>query len=55
MVKSILHTIDSRIIPSDEELLQLTDYLFKVEKWVTMRLLYLVTVHEQLTIIPTSY
>lgn len=33
MVKSILHTMDSRIIPSDEELLQLIDYLFKVEKW----------------------
>ncbi|KXT76910.1 helix-turn-helix domain-containing protein [Streptococcus sp. DD12] len=33
MVKSILHTIDSSIIPSDEELLQLTDYLFKVENW----------------------
>ncbi|HHK6401340.1 MutR family transcriptional regulator [Streptococcus pneumoniae] len=33
MVKSILHTMDSRIIPSDDELLQLADYLFKVEKW----------------------
>ena len=33
MVKSILHTMDSNIIPSNEELLQLTDYLFKVEKW----------------------
>lgn len=33
MVKSILHTMDSSVIPSDEELLQLTDYLFKVEKW----------------------
>ena len=33
MVKSILHTTDSNVIPSDEELLQLTDYLFKVEKW----------------------
>ncbi|MCS4488337.1 helix-turn-helix domain-containing protein [Streptococcus sciuri] len=33
MVKSILHTMDSNLIPSDEELLQLTDYLFKVEKW----------------------
>ena len=33
MVKSILHTMDSRITPSDEELLQLTDYLFNVEKW----------------------
>ena len=33
MVKSILHTMDSNIIPSDDELLQLTDYLFKVEKW----------------------
>lgn len=33
MVTSILHTMDSSIIPSDEELLQLTDYLFKVEKW----------------------
>lgn len=33
MVKSILQTMDSTIIPSDKELLQLTDYLFKVEKW----------------------
>ncbi|RSJ89029.1 helix-turn-helix domain-containing protein [Streptococcus cristatus] len=33
MVKSILHTMDSTIVPSDEELLQLTDYLFKVERW----------------------
>lgn len=33
MVKSILHTMDSSVIPSDEELLQLTDYLFKVKKW----------------------
>lgn len=33
MVKSILYTMDSSIIPSDDELLQLTDYLFKVEKW----------------------
>lgn len=33
MVKSILYTMDSTIFPSDEELLQLTDYLFKVEKW----------------------
>ena len=33
MIKSILHTMDSRIIPSNKELLQLTDYLFKVEKW----------------------
>ena len=33
MVKSILHTMDSTIVPSDEELLQLKDYLFKVERW----------------------
>ena len=33
MIKSILHTMDSSISPSDEELLQLIDYLFKVEKW----------------------
>ena len=33
MVKSILHTVDSNIFPTDEELLQLTDYLFNVEKW----------------------
>ena len=33
MVKSILHTMDSSVIPSDDELLKLTDYLFKVEKW----------------------
>lgn len=33
MVKSILHTLDSNIAPSDEEILQLTDYLFKIERW----------------------
>lgn len=33
IIKSILHTMDSSIIPSNKELLQLTDYLFKVEKW----------------------
>ena len=33
MVKSILNTLDSGISPSEEELLQLTDYLFKVENW----------------------
>lgn len=33
MVKSILHTVDSSVIPSDDELLQLTDYLFKIERW----------------------
>lgn len=33
VVKSILYTMDSNIFPTDEELLQLTDYLFKVEKW----------------------
>ena len=33
MIKSILHTMDSSIIPSNKELLQLTEYLFKVEKW----------------------
>ncbi|EGQ2915766.1 Rgg/GadR/MutR family transcriptional regulator, partial [Staphylococcus pseudintermedius] len=33
MVKSILYTMDSNIFPTDEELLQLTDYLFKVKKW----------------------
>lgn len=33
MIKSILHTMDFIIIPSNKELLQLTDYLFKVEKW----------------------
>ncbi len=33
MVKSILYSMDSTIFPSEEELLQLTDYLFKVENW----------------------
>ncbi len=33
MVKSILYTMDSNIFPTDDELLQLTDYLFKVKKW----------------------
>lgn len=33
MIKSILYTLDKDVAPSDEELLQLTDYLFNVEKW----------------------
>ena len=33
MVKSILHTVDQKIFPSDEEILNLTDYLFQVESW----------------------
>ncbi|EGJ26928.1 helix-turn-helix domain-containing protein [Streptococcus porcinus] len=33
MIKSILHTLDKSFMPSDEEMLQLTDYLFKIEKW----------------------
>ena len=33
MIKSIVHTLDDNIIPTEEELFQLTDYLFKVEKW----------------------
>ncbi|CZA69979.1 helix-turn-helix domain-containing protein [Streptococcus suis] len=33
MVKSILHTLDNNIVPTDEEILQLIDYLFKIEKW----------------------
>ncbi|MBA2796640.1 helix-turn-helix domain-containing protein [Streptococcus porcinus] len=33
MIKSILHTLDKSFTPSDEEMLQLTDYLFKIEKW----------------------
>ncbi|MFS1664588.1 helix-turn-helix domain-containing protein [Streptococcus sp. zg-JUN1979] len=33
MVKSILHTVTSDIAPSEEDIQQLTDYLFQVEKW----------------------
>lgn len=33
MVKSILHTVDQKVFPSDEEILNLTDYLFQVETW----------------------
>lgn len=33
MIKSILQSVDISFKPSKEELLQLTDYLFKVEKW----------------------
>lgn len=33
MVKSILYTINNNFAPSEEELLQLADYLFKVENW----------------------
>lgn len=33
MVKSILHSVDQKVFPSDEEILNLTDYLFQVESW----------------------
>lgn len=33
MIKSIIHTLDNSISPTEKEILQLTDYLFKVEKW----------------------
>ena len=33
MLKAIIHTVDPNIMPTEEELLSLTDYLFKVEKW----------------------
>lgn len=33
MIKSIAYTLDHNIKPTADEILQLTDYLFKVEKW----------------------
>lgn len=33
MIKSLIFPFDSSFKPTDEELLELTDYLFKVEKW----------------------
>lgn len=33
MIKSIIHTLDNDVAPTEEEILQLTDFLFKVEKW----------------------
>lgn len=33
MLKSIIYTLDSSHKPTDEELLKLTDYLFKIENW----------------------
>lgn len=33
MIKSIIHTLDNAVAPTEEETLQLTDFLFKVEKW----------------------
>lgn len=33
MIKSIIHVIDSSIRPDDNELLELIDYLFKIENW----------------------
>lgn len=33
MIKSIIYTLDNTIKPTEDELLKLTDYLFKVEKW----------------------
>ena len=33
MIKSIIYTLDNSIAPTEEEIIQLIDYLFKVEKW----------------------
>lgn len=33
MIKSIVHTLDSNVCPTREEIAQLVDYLFKIEKW----------------------
>lgn len=33
MIKSIVYTIDTQFAPTSEEILQLTNYLFKIEKW----------------------
>lgn len=33
MIKSIAHSLDSSISPTKNEIFQLTDYLFKIEKW----------------------
>ena len=33
MLKSIINTLDSNIKPSEHELAELTDYLFKIDKW----------------------
>lgn len=41
MVKSIIHTVDDTIYPTEEELFQLTDYLFKIEKWTYYEIILL--------------
>lgn len=33
MVKSIIYTLDNSVKPKDNDILQLTDYLFKVDQW----------------------
>ncbi|TSO25556.1 Rgg/GadR/MutR family transcriptional regulator [Lactobacillus sp. LL6] len=33
MLKSIIYSLDKSIYPNEEEMIELTDYLFKVEKW----------------------
>lgn len=33
MIKSIIYTLDSSVKPTDSEMIQLTDYLFKVDQW----------------------
>lgn len=41
MVKAIIHTVDDTICPTEEELFQLTDYLFKIEKWTYYEIILL--------------
>lgn len=33
MIKSVIFSIDSSNKPNDDEILKLTDYLFKIENW----------------------
>ena len=55
MVKSILYTTNKNFLPSDEELLQLTDYLFKVENWGYYEIILLGNCVRTIKYNPTSY
>ena len=41
MIKSIISTINTSFLPTDEEMQQLTDYLFKIEKWGSYEIILL--------------
>ena len=55
MIKSIIYTFDKSIKPTKNELLELSDYLFKIEKWGYYEIILLGNCVRTLNYILSSY